>query len=148
MARYPLIASGVLTEEATSVVIDKDNNNAAFRLTHAILSVEVVGTATNTANNGTLRIRLNSNTAATGGSLQTGNMIRNTALKKQMQIEIAAGLFLSVIGYSDGAGVIVSGMNSNFDRVTAVYLAGTTTGASTMGVGTRWSLYGVREESA
>lgn len=148
MARYPLIASGVLTEEATSVVIDKDNNNAAFRLTHAILSVEVVGTATNTANNGTLRVRLSSNTAATGGQLQAENMIRNTETKRQMQIEIAAGMFLSAIGYNGGAATIAAGMNSHFDRVTAVYLAGTTTGASTMGVGTRWNLYGVREESA
>lgn len=148
MARYPLIASGVLTEEATSVVIDKDNNNAAFRLTYAILSVEVVGTATNTVNNGTLRVRLSSNTSATGGQLQTENMIRNTAIKMRMQIEIAAGLFLSAIGYNGGSGTIAAGMNTNFDRVTAVYLAGTTTGANTMGVGTRWSLYGVREESA
>lgn len=148
MDYYPLIASGELTEEATKIEITADNNGEPFNLRAAVFAIEVIPTATNTSDNGSFYFRVNENTAAQG-ALGTGtNMLRNDTSKpsRKMQVEIIGGLFLTLLGYNGATGTPVTALNSNFSSLTAIYLIGYTSGASTMGVGTRWALYGVRED--
>lgn len=148
MSYYPLIASGELTEEATKIEIKVDNNGEPFSLRAAVFAIEVVPTTTNTSDNGSFYFRVNENTAARGGLGQGQNMLRNDPSKpsRQMQVEIIGGLFLTLFGINGATGMPVTALNSNFSSLTAIYLTGYTSGASTMGVGTRWALYGLRED--
>ena len=148
MNYYPLIASGELTEEATKIEIKVDNNGEPFNLRAAVFAIEVIPTTTNTSDNGGFYLRVNENSAARGNLGQGQNMLRNDPSKpsRKMQVEIIGGLFLTLFGYNGAAGVPVSAFNVDFSSLTAIYVTGYTSGASTMGVGTRWALYGLRED--
>lgn len=142
------IASGELTEEATSIYITKDNDGEAFSLRRGILCLKVIGTTTNTTDRGSLRFRHNVNTAAAGTSITVEIMTRNSSAYKIS----AAGIYectyaCSMVDYKGNQDIVTArhySVNDDMKTLTALYIDGITENAKYMGVGTKWILMGVR----
>lgn len=150
---FELIASGELTEETTTINITADNNGNAFRLLRAQFMIKIVGTATNTADRGNLRIRHNYNTAAKGSSVVALQRIRNSELTCDLYgvYEFFPDIPWGVLYYPTPANSGNTHLYANYDTdwdnspyLSALYLYGETANANTMGVGTKWELWGVR----
>lgn len=139
-----IIASGELTEEVTSITIDKDNDGNSFELTEAILSCYIEGSSSNAAR-GNVRMRTNTNTAALGINGEYSNFIRTASENLSFQIHFAMGDCIVGVGAatSNITGAI-GYINRNYSTLKAIYLSGTTKGSKTFGVGTKWTLRGIR----
>jgi hypothetical protein len=138
------ISSGELTEEVSSIVIDKDSDGNAFNLSKGRLYLEVVGTSTNTVDRGLIKFSHNYRGSG-GGAVQMGTLTRFVGNYK----EFAMGDYDFSL---DGRGVVKYIATQATDQkafmqlpLTKIYIDGTTENATMMGVGTRWLLRGVRK---
>lgn len=142
-----LIASGELTEEVTSLVITTDNEGNAFSLRDAAFHIRIQGTSTNTTDRGAINIRTNGNTAAKNGSLTLNALIRNNA-NYVMFASYRAFSFREinathVLAMAKDV-TAVSHAEIEYPTITALYLSATTANANTLGIGTKWELWGER----
>jgi hypothetical protein len=138
------ISSGELTEEVSSIVIDKDSDGNAFNLSKGRLYLEVVGTSTNTVDRGLIKFSHNYRGSG-GGAVEMGTLTRS----KDGYKEFAMGDYDFSL---DGRGVVKYIATQATDQkafmqlpLTKIYIDGTTENATMMGVGTRWLLRGVRK---
>jgi hypothetical protein len=150
---FALIASGELTEETTAITITTDNNGNPFKLRRGQFMLQLMGTTTNTTDNGALRIRHNYNTAAKGSTIELIARIRNKASWTSLfgiyeffpDIPSSSIYYLPPSTASGHVGFAEYDSDWNDSPyLSALYLSGITENAKTMGVGTKWELWGVR----
>lgn len=138
---WETIATGELTEEVTAITIDKDNDGNSFELKEARLSLWLAASENNSGT-GELRLRTNTDTAALGSnfSIAGGMKMADHAIL----YEITGQDYLFLKATHNVSAYVMNGVNPNYRTLTALFLAGTTSACANMGVGTKWTLMGVR----
>ena len=143
---WETIASGEFTEEVSNILINKDNNGDAFKLTEAYFALSVIGTSSNTVDRGAIEIRVNGNSAS-NAPVTIGTMTRTGAHNTERCMYEAHAFpdanMIWVYAASGQSALTKNHCKSNA-YINYLYIYTTTTDAKNMGVGTKWELKGVR----
>ena len=139
-----IVATGELTEETTAISITVDTDGNPFELKEASFSIHVEPSDANSAQ-GQMRMRTNQNSAAYGINGSYNNILGTLEGGRDAVFRFYEGDFIAAFGVAtSGITTALGYINRNFSTLTALYLQGITSGSETFGVGTKWTLRGVR----